>query len=152
LLNWLRIFSDAVALHVFHLGDCFKVLDGEVADVLVDECDYHVRLKLTMMLLVDVPMLEYPLARLCNLYVGVAIFIDALGCNSLVIVGLMPFLELRLLASDVKSFHALVPRLMTFGELRWLMSFLEPAACFCCHVLWSLMQLKCEGFGITLGD
>jgi hypothetical protein len=77
-LNWLRIFSDRIALHVFHFRDCFEVFYLKIQDVLISEGDYHVRLKLAMMLLVDVPMFEDPSCMLCNLYVGVAIFIDAL--------------------------------------------------------------------------
>jgi hypothetical protein len=38
------------------------------------------------------------------------------------------------------------------AELRLYSGVLESSAVGCCQILWSLMQLECEGFGIALGD
>ena len=64
----------------------------------------------------------------------------------------MALLELRFFASDVKPFHAFVPRFVALAELRLYSGVLESSAVGCCQILWSLMQLQCEGFGIALGD
>ncbi len=110
------------------------------------------RLKLAMMLFVYVPMFKHPSRMLCNLDVGVAIFIDSLGANFFVVSRHMAFLKLRLLSSNINAFDAFVPRFMSFWELRSDIALLKPSACFCCQVLWSLMQLQCEGFIVALGD
>ena len=60
---------------------------------------------------------------LCNLDVGVAIFIDALGANFFVIWWLIAFLELCLLPTDLNAFKSFVPRLMSFRELRTYIAF-----------------------------